>query len=164
MGYHLAENRMLLKKVNDLGEHLLYGFNKESNHGWPDTIIDLTTNKSFIFNWVDNSVSRLEVLSLTLEFQKDIYIKKIDKFYGSIWKIPLYHRGLFSRFLNSKKLRLSDRIISIGSWVDSTYEYIRSGCKKQYLKNCFDHAIDAIISYLIQQSNGRKKLTLIKEI
>jgi len=46
-------------------------------------------------------------------------------------KIPLYHGALLSRFLNTKELRLTDAVISLGSHVDSAYEYMI----KEYIRS-----------------------------
>ena len=73
--------------------------------------------------------------------------------------------------MNPGELRLTDRVVSIGSRVDSTYEYMikeyirsNSNKKKQYLKDWFDHAMDIIIRDLVQVSNGQKKLLFVGEI
>ncbi|KAF8167279.1 glycoside hydrolase family 47 protein [Crassisporium funariophilum] len=164
--YHLSgEDSLYLEKATGLANRMLPAFDTLS--GLPLPVINLAERKGLQTTDFPGLTSVAEVATLQLEFRYLSHLTGNDEYWHAVEKVMqvvkaarLPH-GLASVFLQIDEGQYYTSAIRLGSRGDSFYEYLlkqylQTNSSEKVYRNMYDDAMEAVHTYLIQQSMGNK--------
>jgi len=169
--YHLSGERVLLQAANELATKMEPAF--ETPTGFPKSTVRLSDGKAWCPSWSGNSASFSEVTSLYLEWEylsrlvnNPRFKQRVDKIMDTMINMPKI-QGLYAQWVNVDSARFTSGDITLGSRVDSAYEYLEkvwrqtNRTRPEVFKEYLDR-IDSVDNQLIKKSkpNG---LTYIEQ-
>eukprot|EP00466_Bigelowiella_natans_P001273 jgi/Bigna1/54798/estExt_Genewise1Plus.C_430058 len=160
--YHLSQEKILLQKAEELALKMEPAFDTPT--GFPKSTVRLSTGESWCPSWSHNSASFSEVTSLYLEWNylsqatnNPRFTKRVEKVMETMIKMPKI-QGLYAQWVSVDTGRFTSGDITLGSRVDSAYEYLEkawrsSGRKrKDFLQEYLDR-VDSVEEHLIRKSS-----------
>jgi len=166
-----GKDQMYLDKAKDLGDRLLFAFNKDS--GVPFSDVNLATHAAHKPKWGSDS-STSEVTTIQLEFRELSRLTGDPKYDDAVTAVMLHIKklpktdGLVPIFVNANTGKFSGNTITLGARGDSYYEYllkqwIQSGKTDDRWKAMYIETVDGIFKHLVKKSHPNG-LTYIGEL
>jgi len=161
---------MFLARATDLGDRLMYAFNKES--GVPYSDVNIGTHASHKPRWGSDS-STSEVTTIQLEFRELSRLTGDKKYAAAVDNVMEHFRhlpttdGLVPIFINANSGRFSGSTITLGARGDSYYEYLlkqwlQSGKTVDRWRDMYVESVNGMFKHLVKTTD--KGLTYIAEL